>query len=188
MSPVKKIIILYLLVNQLFILKSFAQEQKATTSPADSLVENRPSIKDKDFPMPRLLALEKRGAIKRIRYYAGDEIQFRLKGEAVLYSPIIEQVLDSAIIVNNTLIKFSEIGAVKIYRKRPFLNLMSRFALIGGVGYLAIDLVNNGFRFYDRTLITSAGFVVPGLGISLLLKPRLLKLNQHRYLKTLKGF
>lgn len=179
-------ILSYLIVNQLFTNGLLAQEQKADTSPSDSLSDKRPSIKD--LPMPRFLALEKRGATKRIRYFVGDEIEFKLKGESVLYKPIIEQVLDSAITVNGTQVYFTDISAVKIYRKKPFLSLISRFVLIGGVGYLAIDLINNRFNVYNRTLITSAAFVAPGLSLTLLFKPRLLKLNQHRYLKTLKGF
>ncbi|MCU0443372.1 MAG: hypothetical protein MUE85_00545 [Microscillaceae bacterium] len=169
----------------------FAQnpsEQKASI--ADSLENRLPSIADlvKKNGGLRFLALEKRGAIKRIRYFAGDEIEFKVKNDPFLYRPIIQSVLDSALLINGVKVDFKDISTIKVYKDKPFLRLLSNFAFYGSVGYLLIDLVNNSFTFYRGTLITSAAFAVPGLSFALILKPRMLRLNRHRYLKSLQMY
>jgi hypothetical protein len=170
---------------------SYAQnpnEQKASTT--DSLEDNRPSIKDlaQRAGGSRFLALEKRGAIKRVRFYVGEEIEFKIKNDPFLYRPIIQSIRDSSLIINGVELAFKDINAVKVYKNKPFLRLLSNFAFYGSVGYLLIDLVNNSFTFYRGTLITSAAFAIPGLTFAFILRPRLLKLNQHRYLKSIQMY
>jgi hypothetical protein len=118
----------------------------------------------------------------------GEEIEFKLKNDPFLYRPIIQSVRDSSLIINGVELAFKDISAVKVYKNKPFLRLLSNFAFYGSVGYLLIDLVNNSFTIYRGTLITSTAFAIPGLSFAIILKPRLLKLNQHRYLKSIQMY
>jgi hypothetical protein len=181
-----------IVLGVLFCLFSAAAQnpQGQQASPTDSLEDNRPSIKDlaKRFGGSRFLALEKRGAIKRVRFFVGEELEFKLKNDPFLYRPIIQSVRDSSLIINGVELAFKDISTVKVYKNKPFLRLLSNFAFYGSVGYLLIDLVNNSFSIYRGTLVTSAAFAIPGLSFALILKPRLLRLNQHRYLKSIQMY
>lgn len=160
--------------------------QDPTDQGAQNQPDSLPSIEDiSSENAERFLVLEKRGKVKRIRYYIGSEIQFKLKNDPTIYSPIIEDVRESSLIVFDTEIPLSEIEYVILNPRRPLIKLLSRFFIIGGLGYFLIDLANNSFSTTKESVLISSSFAAAGLALKPLLVRRKLKLNKNRYLKTL---
>ncbi|MEO1654450.1 MAG: hypothetical protein AAFU64_12965 [Bacteroidota bacterium] len=157
-------------------------EQGADTKSEDPLES---SFQDSTFRPIRFLALEKGGNVKRIRFFIGDEIHFRLREDPYKYSPIIQDIGEKYITINNTNLALREIESVTIHHNRRWGRLFFKFFLYAGVGYFLIDMVNNSFRPTRETSIISSSLAAPGLALSLTFRPRRIKLNKNRYLKTI---
>jgi hypothetical protein len=169
----------------------FAQvnQQGADTGKKDSLSSELPTILDlmKKSP-PHYLTLEKNGAVKRIRFYVGNKIEFTLKDDVNRYHPRIGGIGDSSVMIYDTPIPLSRFESVYIRPERPFIRILSGFLIGAGIGYLALDAVNNSFSPNRETIIVSTSFVVPGALLMFLIKKRRIKLNENRYLKTIRVF
>ncbi len=164
--------------------------QGADTGGQDSLtVQKLPSIQDlMAKSAPRFLTLEKNGGIKRLRYYVGSKIEFDLKGDPNRYNAALEGIKDSLVIIYDTPVLLSSFEAVYVTPERPFVRLLSGFLIGAGLGYLALDTVNNSFSPNRESLIVSSSFVLPGAVLLFLLKKRRIHLNKNRYLKTIQAF
>lgn len=174
---------------------AYSQDQGTQTGePSDSAQNQLPSLEDllnsdsAKVNRSRFLALEKRGKNKRIRFYPGDKIVFQLKNDPNIYQPIIEQVSDNSITVYDTKIPLSEIKYIYIRPKRRLIRLVKSFLFIFGIGYIVIDAVNHSFTTNRDVLVTGGSSVGIASALSLLTARRKLKLNKHRYLKTIIRF
>lgn len=171
-----------LLITSTLVLAQETGEQGADAETDGALREQN---KDTTFKTTRFLALEKGGNVKRIRFFIGDEIHFRLREDPYKYSPIIQDIGEKYITINNTNLALQEIESVTIYRKRRWGRIFSKLFLYAGVGYFLIDMVNNSFKPTKETSIISSSLAAPGLALSLTFRPRRIKLNKNRYLKTI---
>lgn len=160
------------------------EEQIATSQDEDTLTFTIDSLQYKS----RFLALEKGGKVKRIRFYEGQRLHFRLKNDPFKYKPVIQEIGKDYIKVNDTALDLDEISSVTLYPKRRFIGLLSKFFLYAGVGYFLIDMVNHSFEPTRETAIVSSSLIGPGLALALTLKPRNVRLNEKRYLKTIQKF
>ncbi|MDX2301758.1 MAG: hypothetical protein NW226_03115 [Microscillaceae bacterium] len=160
-------------------------EQIATPQSEDTLTTKTLDSLDSKS---RFLALEKGGKIKRVRFYEGERLYFRLKDDQMRYKPVIEEIGKDYIKVNNTALHLNEIASVTLYPERRLIRLMSQFLVIAGTGYFLIDMVNHSFSTTRESAIVSSSLASTGLALSLTLKPRKIRLNNKRYLKTIQKF
>ncbi|MEO1515919.1 MAG: hypothetical protein AAFV95_12935 [Bacteroidota bacterium] len=83
----------------------------------------------------RVLQLEKYGSAKVKKYFIGDELHFRLKGEKnYWYRDVIEDILadDGIIIFSKRAVKVDEIDAIRSYRVARIVQPIARNLLIFG--------------------------------------------------------
>ena len=76
-----------------------------------------PDLADVARPHVRYLVLDKPGFTKRIRFYPGDELRFRLKNDRVRYRGELQAVREKSIIILNAEILLSDISSVMVSRK-----------------------------------------------------------------------
>lgn len=169
---------------------ALGQDSGVDIGKKDSLQDTRPTIEEmlKKREGNRFLALEKQGKVKRIRYYVGSKIEFKLKSDPTLYRTSIEAIKDSAVVIHETTIPLSQFSSVYIHPKRPLSRILSTFFMVAGIGYFALDTVNNEFSPTGGTFMTSGVFIAPSLALLLTLKKRRIKLNKQNFLKTILAF
>lgn len=140
----------------------------------------------------KYLVLDKPGRIKRIRYYTGDEIIFKLKGDKTTYSTLIQAVADSSIRVRDTDISIKDIRAIIRHSENGFLYQASRILPKAGILYFLADTFNPIFRG-EKPHVSRSGVVVGstlflGGNALKLFRKRTLKVNNYRTLKILQTF
>lgn len=161
-----------------------AQEQKAgiDSEHRDTTSTEQPKKQE----IRRFLVLEKNGINKRIRFYEGQELQFKLKGDVVRNKTIIQKIEEKSIIIQDVNIDLADFQSVRINTSSYYPNLFKFATLVGGAGYLGLDLVNNGPEMTKQSFITPAIF----LGTHLLLRlfypnNKTYQLGRKKYLKTI---
>ncbi len=164
---------------------NYAQEQKAGSGNETRDTTSTPPPKQED-DIKRFLVLEKNGAEKRLRFYEKQEIQFKLKGDKVKNKLKIQKIKEKSLIIQEVEIPLESIESIRINTSSFYPNLFKFATLAGGVGYLGLDLVNNGPEMTRQSIITPAIF----LGTHVLLRilypnNKTYKLNSKKYLKTL---
>ncbi len=107
-----------------------------------------------------VLLLEKPGTINNIKFRAGNRIEIKTKnGERI--SGVINQIRDTAIIVNYNLVMISEIK--NIYTRRTMISAFSHLGIKGGLGYVAIDgfnnLINNEDPVFRNSTLKTGGIM-----------------------------
>lgn len=132
------------------------------------------------------LALEKRGRVKRIRFFKGQELWFRMAGDTFKYRAIIEDIGKDFVQVKGVKINISQIEYIYMPRKRRMIRLLSNFSILAGGGYFLIDLVNNSFSTTQETLTISGGILAGGLLMRLFLIRKKYKMGKYTYLKTIR--
>jgi hypothetical protein len=144
------------------------------------------------FCQEKYLVLDKPGRIKRIRYYTGDEIMFRLRGDKTTYSNIIQAIGDSTIKVRDTDVSIREIHSIIRYSDNGFLYQIARILPKAGMLYFLADTFNPIFRG-EKPDISRSGVVVGSTLIATgytirLFRKRTLKINNYRTIKILQTF
>lgn len=140
----------------------------------------------------KYLVLDKPGRTKRIRYYTGDEIIFKLKGDKTVYSNVVEGVGDSSIQVRGTHIPIKEIASIIRHNESGLLYQITRILPKAGMLYFLADTFNPIFRG-EKPSVSRSGVIVGGSLIAgsyalRLFKKRTLKINKYRTLKILQTF
>ncbi len=111
----------------------------------------------------RILLVEKSGKFKNFKYFVGDDISLRLKAGNEKHRGTIHEITDSSILINfDNEILLSEIGM--ILKPRWGWSLLSNVTRIAGLGYMALDIVNNTINnsapiVDESTLLIGAGMV-----------------------------
>lgn len=160
------------------------EEQKTDTYEEDSTQNSINTIRKNN--LESFMVLYKLSKPYRIDFPSGSKVTFRMKNDKkVEYSQLIERVLDSSFVAQGSNIAYKDVYSVKVARNRPFLELLSGVCVIGGAGYLILDLVNNSFTTIPETLVVSGSLLSLGGMLTLTVKPRTYKLNKNRFLKTL---
>jgi hypothetical protein len=113
----------------------------------------------------------------RIAYYkAGDVISFRVRGDKSKITDQIRGFEDSVIVFSNYKVSPQEISDVYVDDKTRLWYILrykyERIFLIGGIGYLLIDVVNTG-ELNKETVIVSGSLIVAGLLAKLLISKRI---------------
>ncbi|QHT70081.1 hypothetical protein GXP67_27260 [Rhodocytophaga rosea] len=140
----------------------------------------------------RFLILDKPGHVKRLRYYAGDELIFKLKGDRMKYKDVIEAVGDSTIKVRGADIPLRDIKSVIRYKQGGMLDQAIYILPRAGLLYFLADTFNPVFRGNDPDIsrsgiVVGSSFIAGGLLLKLA-KKRNYRINNFRRLRTLETF
>lgn len=135
----------------------------------------------------------------RYRFFVGDEIRFKLRGDRFKYAGEIVSMSDSSFtfsVVNEVTNRFenvsfnmADVKRIYITRRIPFVSALQYFAPLAGVGYMMADIIN-GKRWKDswvnpQVAKVTGGFILVGFASRVLCHPSY-KINQKHRLKVLK--
>lgn len=122
------------------------------------------------FGQDKFLVLEKPGRKKRIKFYPGDELTFKLKNSDLQITGTILDLYDSLILFADSYVKPEEIDYVKLERVEGFLSPSNGPKLvIAGVALFIIDQLNysllqgNKIRFDKEIACTSLAMITGGI-------------------------
>lgn len=140
----------------------------------------------------KYLVLDKPGRVKRIRFYVGDELIFKLTGDKHLYKDIIEAVSDTSIRVRGAWVPVEEIKLIKEYKEANLLKQAIYFLPRAGIIYFLADTFNPVFTggevFVSRSGVIVGGSLIAGSLILRLFAKRTYRINNYRTLKILETF
>ncbi|MBC7921140.1 MAG: hypothetical protein H7Z75_08600 [Ferruginibacter sp.] len=145
------------------------------------------------FQPQKYLALDKPGRMKRIRFFVGNEITFRLKGDPVTYHDVIAAVDDSSFTIFGTKVPLREVDRIVVRNQGWFLNQgAALLPLAGGIYFLADNLNpvlsgDGGFAIHRGSVVVGAGLVGAGL-ILRIFQVRQHKMNKRKQLRVLETF
>ena len=127
-------------------------------------------VKAQDF-----MVLEKMGTKKRHEFYAGDEIIFMLKEEKFFRKDEIVGLGKGEIFFETGPVPLKDIVKVSLSNRRGLLRGTGTTLVIGGLGYMALDLFNKtitgGEVYVDEKVARTAG-IIAGTGLGMILISR----------------
>jgi hypothetical protein len=111
-----------------------------------------------------LLMLQKKNRNKNAYYKQGDEISFRKNGSKRKVTGKILDLRDSVIVFHGFEVRVNEISSLYIDEKTKWWlrYKIEQIGLIAGIGYLTLDLINNG-EISRETLAISGTSICVGL-------------------------
>ena len=137
----------------------------------------------------KILQLEKRGKIESRKFFVGDEVTFRMKGEEVWRTVVIEDIqLGVEILYLGTYaIQIKDIEAIRTFENRRFAFLARRgLSVFGGswsIFSLLGMLVGNEYRISDAYVtLTSIGL---GWLTHLIFRQKTHKLGKRKWLRLI---
>ncbi|WP_138502615.1 hypothetical protein [Spirosoma lacussanchae] len=174
---------------------SVAQPRDTLTT--EQLLERRGGAFAARLRPSRYLALDVNptlGGFRRYRFFEGDEIRFRARGQK--FRETLYEVTDSTFVVlmaNEVMnrdepvaFRLGEVQKIYVDRRIPFITAAGRLLPIAGGVYLLSSVVNNNFRA-QSVLPVAGGMAVAGVIFNRLSSPRLRINNNHR-LKVLRTY
>jgi len=134
------------------------------------------------------LDIEHKSTTHRIKFYLKDKITFKLKQDNKRYQGIITDVNDTALTLDSTkTILYKNISKVLVDNSNYLTHAASAFLIGCGVGYIALDALNNAInankpvlRLLDVEI--GVGLVVIGEAIKILSIKRY-KINKKHHIQ-----
>ncbi|GAB4028137.1 hypothetical protein [Spirosoma gilvum] len=134
------------------------------------------------------------GGFRRYRYFIGDELHFKARGEK--YREELYDVTDStfSILMANEVMnrdepvtfRLDEVKSILLHRRIPFITAAGTLFPIAGGVYLLADIVNNR-GFYSNTLPVVGSLIVSGVLFHLISNPHI-RVNKNHRLKVLRTY
>ncbi|QMW01175.1 hypothetical protein [Spirosoma foliorum] len=186
----------YLILAFLFIVSvAYAQPQDTLTT--EQLLQRKGPSYTALLRPSRYLALDVNhtlGGFHRYRYFIGDDLHFKARGEK--YNEELYDVTDStfSILMANEVMnrdepvtfQFNEIKTVMLHRRIPFVTAAGTLFPIAGGVYLLADVVNNR-GFYANTLPVVGSLILSGIIFHLISNPHI-RINKNHRLKVLRTY
>lgn len=122
-------------------------------------------------------AIDKGGRVKRVHFYTGNAIIVKVQEEKKVIKGFIENVEDSAIILEGRRIKLNQIDYV-INPNGPFIwSLLSQLGIKGGILYFTLDagnrLISKEYPIVDdKTLKVVIPFIAVGVIATLIMNKK----------------
>jgi hypothetical protein len=132
------------------------------------------------------LDIEHKSNTHRIKFYIQDKITFKLKQDKKKYKGIITDVNDTSLTLDSTTtILYKNISKVLVDNSNHLTRAASAFLIGCGVGYVALDALNNAINANKPTLRLldieiGAGLVIIGEAIKILSIKRYKISKKHR--------
>lgn len=138
----------------------------------------------------KILLLEKTKKFKRIRYFEGDPIAFRIDNDNYAIAGRIDMILDNGVVVDGEVYRFENITMVLNFKKFAVFRALSKSALYAVPPMLVFTILHRGFNSEEKLLIDRNALqvmgVVGGIGVLLWpLKARKYRLGKKWQLRTL---
>jgi hypothetical protein len=115
----------------------------------------------------KIVAFNKSGKVKRIKYYEGELIKLKTS-DKLKVTGIIDKIKDSSFTVNGIEVSLKEVTRVYNTQKLYGFNLLHRATFTAGIAYLPLSttnrLINN-----DSPIVSSSALVVSGSFLSVAL-------------------
>jgi hypothetical protein len=109
------------------------------------------------------------GRTTRVVYQDGDEFKFRVKNSPSPYTCTLVRICDSILYLdNNFSVELRDLDKIYVDHANFLTRKLSKFFIYLGLGYPALDALNNGFNQFhpiiDQTTLIAGGVcVVSGL-------------------------
>lgn len=174
-----------------------ARAQPRDTLTTEQLLERRGTAYAALLRPSRYLALDVNhtlGGFHRYRFFQGDEIHFKARGDK--YHEQLYDVTDStfSILMANEVMnrdepvtfRFADIQRFYLHRRIPFVTAAGNVFPIAGAVYLLADVVNQR-GFYTNTLPVVGTLVGSGALFHILSNPHI-RLNKNHRLKALQTY
>ncbi len=178
-------------------ISSFALAQPQDTLTTEQLLQRRGTSYQALLRPSRYLALDVNhllGGFRRYRYFIGDELHFKARGEK--YREELYDVTDStfSVLMANPIMnrdepvtfRFNDIQKVYLHRRIPFITAAGTLFPIAGGVYLLADVVNNR-GFYSNTLPVVGTLVLSGALFHIVSNPNI-NINKNHRLKVLRTY
>ncbi len=111
---------------------------------------------------PKLKILfTKFGRLKKYEFALNDELQYKLKGERHYLTDRIVALHDSSIILTRDSFGIADIKMIKLKSDNYHAQLFQKIFLVGGIGYPALNLVNNSMNNV-RPLLSQNALIITG--------------------------
>lgn len=133
---------------------------------------------------PRYLVLDKPGLNKRIRFYPGQRIRFKLKGESYKYNAVLQAVGEKSIVIYDAPIFLDEIHTIYYTKPIYILPVASAAFTGGGILFAGLGVINEISRNNPDLVVAGAGLVLLGQALKPLYK-RKYRIRGNRRLRTL---
>jgi hypothetical protein len=160
---------------------AFGQILQTQPGEEDSLRAPQPPIVTHPAFIPqKYLVLDKPGSIKRIRFFVGNEITFRLKGDNMVYHEVISAVDDSSFTIYGTKVLVREVDRIILRKEGWFLNQGSVLLPAAGLLYFLADNVNPAIRGGEHFGISRGSVIVGASLISAGIVLRIFQKRQHK--------
>ncbi|GAB3955690.1 hypothetical protein GCM10028805_43870 [Spirosoma harenae] len=185
------------LVLALCLFFSIAYAQPQDTLTTEQLLQRKGTSYSALLRPSRYLALDVNhavGGFRRYRYFVGDELHFKARGEK--YREELYDVTDStfSILMANEVMnrdepvtfRLDEVKTILLHRRIPFVTAAGTLLPIAGGVYLLADIVNNR-GFYSNTLPVVGSLVVGGGLFHWISNPRI-RINKNHRLKVLRTY
>lgn len=118
----------------------------------------------------QLVLLKKQKILLRLQY--GDDIVFKLKGSDDIVRSYVNNIYDTAVMAHKTVVPFHKIERL-YFKNGTLLNMIGGALVVGGVGYFAIDQLNEivvqGEEASLNENVTTASIAMVATGLPLML-------------------
>ncbi|AQG80107.1 hypothetical protein [Spirosoma montaniterrae] len=186
-----------LFIAQCTLLSVYCSAQPRDTLTTEQLLQRKGGAYAALLHPSKYLALDvnyRLGGFRRYRFFQGDEIQFRARGQR--FREELYEVTDSTFVVlmanevmnrdEPVVFQISEVQKVYINRRIPFVTAAGTLFPIAGGLYLLADVVNQGI-FDKRTLPIAGGLALSGLIFHKLSNPRI-RIGKNHRLRVLRTY
>lgn len=137
----------------------------------------------------KVLQMEKRGKVKTKKYYLGEELTFKLKGDKDWYTDVMIdiKVEEEIIVFSERFVKVSDIKTIKSYKNARFANRTEKSLYSFGAAWLLFSLGGTlvGEPLNDLTWKVPAASVGLGFLIKKLFYTRKYRIGKKRRLRVL---
>jgi hypothetical protein len=175
----------------------FSVAQPTDTLTTEQLLQRKGTAYSALIRPSRYLALDVNhalGGFRRYRFFEGDELHFKARGEK--FREELYAVTDTSftILMANEVMnrdepvtfRFDEVQTIMLHRRIPFVTAAGTiFPLAGGV-YLIADVVNNR-QLNANVLPVTGAFILSGILFHWLSNPHI-KINRNHRLKVLRTY
>jgi hypothetical protein len=138
----------------------------------------------------KFLALTKTGINTRLRFYEGDKVGFKLKGENHIYKGTISYCGTTSVMLSDSInIQLPDVAVFYDYEHRRAAKFGSSLLITAGVFYSAIVLINGALadsgELKNKNNAIAVGCMIGGGLILLPFANRHYKLNSNRRLSII---